>query len=127
MAQHQIRWKRGDYIRLGRAVADFNRKINKLQAEENRLYLPDLESYAELRDRISTRAELNRMINSLRAFQKEGAEDLYTFESGQQVTKWEQRELTKLGKRATATLQQKIAEFHEPFTPSGFSKAQMRK
>ena len=31
----KIRWKQGDFIRLGRAVADFNKKVNRLQSEEN--------------------------------------------------------------------------------------------
>ena len=40
-----------------------------------------------------TRRELNRIINSLRRFKKEGAEELYTTQAGEQMTKWERREL----------------------------------
>ena len=32
----KIRWKQGDYVKLGKAVAEFNKKINKLNAEENK-------------------------------------------------------------------------------------------
>ena len=49
MADNQIRWKRGDYISLGKAVANFNRKINELKTEENALLLPDEISYSELK------------------------------------------------------------------------------
>lgn len=33
---NQIKWKRGDYIRLGQAVSQFNKKIRELKQEENR-------------------------------------------------------------------------------------------
>ncbi len=49
MADSQIRWKRGDYISLGKAVANFNKKINELKTEENALLLPDEISYSELK------------------------------------------------------------------------------
>ena len=49
MAEYQIRWKRGDYISLGKAVSQFNKKINELKSEENALLLPDEISYSELK------------------------------------------------------------------------------
>lgn len=79
--QSKIRWKQGDYIKLGRAVADFNKKVNKLQAEENKLYLPNLIEYKEAKENITTRQELNRLVNSLRRFNREGAEELYITEA----------------------------------------------
>lgn len=88
-----IRWKQGDYIRLGRAVSDFNKKINRLQTEENKLYLPDEITYKEAKENITTRQELNRFIKSLRRFQREGAEELYTTQAGEELTKWERKEL----------------------------------
>lgn len=51
MADSQIRWKHGDYISLGKAVANFNKKINELKTEENALLLPDEISYSELKRR----------------------------------------------------------------------------
>lgn len=49
MAEYQIRWKRGDYISLGKAVSQFNKKINELKSEENALLLPDEINYSELK------------------------------------------------------------------------------
>lgn len=49
MAENQIRWKRGDYITLGRAVSQFNRKINELKSEENKLLLPKEINYSDLK------------------------------------------------------------------------------
>lgn len=36
MAESQIRWRRSDYVTLGKAVANFNRKINELNKEEKK-------------------------------------------------------------------------------------------
>lgn len=93
MAQSKIKWKQGDYISLGKAVSNFNKKIREIRNEENKLYLPSEISYKEAKENITTRAELNRLVNSLRRFQRQGAEDLYTTQAGEQITKWERREL----------------------------------
>ena len=120
----KIRWKQGDFIRLGRAVADFNKKVNRLQSEENKLYLPDVIEYKEAKENITTRAELNRMIKSLKRFQREGAEELYTTEAGEDITKWERRELGIQSRIAQTRLQRELKALNEPLE-SGFSRAQM--
>lgn len=124
MADSRISWKKGDLIRLGRAVSDFNKKVNRLNAEENKLYLPETINYAEAKENITTRRELNRLINSLRRFQKEGAEDLYITQSGEEMTKWERRELGIQSRIAQTRLQNELKSLNEP-TESGFSRAQM--
>ena len=124
MADARINWKRGDYISLGRAVSNFNKKIRELQAEENKLYLPDEINYKEAKENITTRKELNRLINSLRRFQREGSEDLYTTQSGEEITKWERRELGIQSRIAQTRLRNELKTLNEP-TESGFSRAQM--
>ena len=96
--QGKIKWQQKDYLSLGRAVANFNKKINELQSEEKKLYLPELKNYKDIKENIQTRSELNRVINSLKRFSKEGAEDLYTTKAGEQLTKWERQELRKANK-----------------------------
>lgn len=120
----KIRWKQGDFIRLGRAVADFNKKVNRLQSEENKLYLPETIDYKEAKENITTRAELNRMINSLKRFQREGAEELYTTQAGEDITKWERRELGIQSRIAQLRLTRELKALNEP-TESGYSRAQM--
>ena len=88
-----IRWSRSDTAKLSRAVRDFNKKINELKNEENKLYLPKEVEYKETKKEITTRRELNRVINSLKRFKKEGAEELYTTKAGEKMTRWERREL----------------------------------
>lgn len=69
--QYNIRWKQGDYVKLGKAVAEFNRKISKIQTEENKMYLPSFEKYEWQKENIKTRQEFNRVINSLKRFSQE--------------------------------------------------------
>ena len=75
MANSQIKWRKGDYIWLGKAVSQFNRKINELQKEESRNYLPDVLNYEDIKENITTRRELQRVIKSLRKYKEEGEED----------------------------------------------------
>lgn len=120
----KINWKKGDYIRLGRAVSDFNKKINKLNAVEKKLYLPELESYQELKETITTRAELNRVINSLKRFQEKGAEELYVTQAGEEITKWQRKELGIQSRIAQRRLQQELKQYNVA-DKSGFTRAQM--
>lgn len=122
--QSSIKWKRRDYVTLGKAVAQFNRKINELNAEEQKLYLPELKTYQETKENITTRAELNRILNSLRRFSKEGAEELYTTKSGVQMTKWERQELGIQSRIAQKRLKQELTELNLP-NKEGFSRVQM--
>ncbi|MFR8117259.1 MAG: hypothetical protein ACLVAK_09695 [Clostridia bacterium] len=124
MADAKINWKQGDFIKLGKAVADFNKKINRLQAEENKLYLPETINYKEAKENITTRRELNRLVNSLRRFQREGAEDLYTTKAGEEISRWERRELGIQSRIAQTRLRNELKTLNEP-TESGFSRAQM--
>jgi hypothetical protein len=61
-----IRWTKGDYIKLGKAVANFNRQVAQNENQINKQYLPKLVNYKELRDRIQTREGLNAYIQSLK-------------------------------------------------------------
>lgn len=124
MADSQISWRRGDYVRLGKAVSDFNKKINRLNAEENKLYLPETINYKDAKENITTRKELNRLINSLRRFQRAGAEEIYTTQAGEELTKWERRELGIQSRIAQTRLRAELKALNEPLE-SGFSRAQM--
>lgn len=121
----RIRWKQGDYITLGRAVADFNKKIDRLEKMEGLGYLPEKISYQETKEKIYSRKELNRIINSLKAFKKEGAEDLIINQAGTFTTKWEQQQLRKQSKIAIARLNEELATLNTPQESAPFSFAQM--
>lgn len=119
-----IRWKKGDYIRLGKAVADFNKKITALEEDSKKLYLPEKLDYQNIKNDIYTRRELNNIINSLRRFMREDASELYVTEAGEKMTKWERRELGLKARTGIRNLRKDLAPF-EVKDESGFSKAQM--
>lgn len=99
-----IRWRRGDYIKLGRAVSRFNKIINELDTDE-RNFLPELKNYQEIKEHITSRKELNRVIKSLRKVNAENLLNTKILESGEEISKWEYQELTKARRRAFRNLE----------------------
>lgn len=108
MAESLIKWKRGDYVRLSKAVAKFNKKISSLQPSELS-YLPSMRDYKDLKEEIKSRKELDRIVNALRRFDVTGAEVKVTLPSGQELTKWEYKEL-KLARNRATRMREKQAE-----------------
>ena len=98
-----IRWRRGDYIKLGQAVSRFNKIINELDTDE-RDFLPDLKDYKDIKEHITSRKELNRVINSLRRVNTENLLNTKILESGEEISKWEYQELNKARRRAFRNL-----------------------
>ena len=49
------------------------------------MYLPEFKDYNLIKQNINTRKELNRQINSMKEFLKEGAEKLYTTEARRKI------------------------------------------
>lgn len=121
---HKLNGKDGDYISLGKAVANFNKKIKELQNEENKLYLPDEKTYNTIKNEITTRSELKRVINSLKRFSMEGAEELYETKAGQQMTVWENNENQILKRTAIRRLNSELKALEIP-GKSGFSRREM--
>lgn len=122
--QGQIKWKQIDYLTLGRAVANFNKKRNMLEMEEIKSYLPDELNYKEVKQGITTRNELNRVLKSLRRFMVAGAEDLYVTQAGEEITKWERNELSIQSRIARRRLNEELKQLNLPLD-TGFSRIQM--
>lgn len=125
MAGNLIRWKKGDYVKLGKAVSEFNKKIKQLQSEEIN-YLPDLKDYKDIKENIYSRSELNRIINSLKAINKENALDLYKTESGVDLTRWEAKEIKKAQKRALKSVNIEISKIQEGRASIGMGDERLR-
>lgn len=121
---HKLDGKNGDYIRLGKAVSNFNKKIRSLENEQNKLVLPDIVDYKDVKEGIQTRKELNRFINSLRRFQQDDASQIYETEAGEIITKWERQEIAQRQRIATRRLNKELKELNEP-SINGFSRVQM--
>ena len=105
-----IRWKRGDYIRLGRAVSEFNKEIEKNKEVVDELILPEEINYKDLRDRIQTRQGLNAYINSLKRIKLPGSFDVVELENGEQITRYAKGEIERGRKSATIVLSNQIKE-----------------
>lgn len=113
-----IRWTKGDAIRLGRAIAEFNRAVKELETELNKLYLPELKEYRVARESIKTRDELNRIISSMRRFTKyTSSADLVTTESGEVLTKWEKKEINYARAGALRRVESELKKIESPEKP----------
>lgn len=98
-----IRWKRGDFIKLGQAVSRFNKLINELDIDEKD-YLPDLKDYKEIKEHINSRKELNRILNSLRRGNVENLLSTKILESGEKISVYEWKEINYAKRRALSNL-----------------------
>lgn len=90
-----IRWKRGDFIRLGKAVSEFNKEIAKNEQVIDSLALPEKVEYKNLRDSIMTREGLNYYIQSLKRIKLPGSFNVETLENGEKITTYAKREIER--------------------------------
>lgn len=116
MAFHKIRWTQSDYVTLGKAVANFNKTIDRLEkdtekSEREIKALPERKEYSDIKSRIYTRDELKRVINSLRSFNKETSE-IYETTAGVDITQWEAKEMKRLKKNAIRRLNKRYSELN---------------
>lgn len=110
--QYNIRWRLQDERELGQVAREFNRKLDRLIDKNPKMasvlpqfYNPSteqLESWASvdsLKQVITTRKDYNRVVNMLKRFLKEGAEDIVDVpgnEYGTKATKWQVSEMKRL-------------------------------
>lgn len=120
----KIRWKKGDYITLGKSIAQFNKKRDELEKLIDNNYLPEKINYKQLKNTILSRKQLNSTLNDLKAFLKEGAEELVETKSGEVLTSWEYNKLQKQVRQGTANLKKELLKLEQPIS-SGYSRAQM--
>lgn len=113
-----IRWNKQDYLTLGRAVANFNKKIRELQTEENKLYLPELVEYGQIKKEILTRGKLNDVLRSLRSFNEVSAQPVFNRQTQQYITQWELQEVQINSLRASNNLIKQGKQIQRNFTRS---------
>ena len=93
-----IRWTRSDYAKLSYAVRQFNKKVSELEGLEKNVAPPEFD-YKEVKEAIYSRKELNRVIKSLKRFDKVSQQRVVEIPSGEKLTQWELSELKKAQKR----------------------------
>lgn len=104
MAKGEIKWRRGDYIKLGRAIANYNKKVQKLENEGKSLYLPIEYNYIEERNKIKTRKGYNQLINRLARATEENLQTFEVLQSGDLISQYEYGEI----KREKANYQRQL-------------------
>lgn len=89
-----IRWKYADRRNLQKVIASYNgritRELNK--KPELAMFAPKQLTYEEVRAKIDTRADYNRIVNSLKRVHQKGAFELENSGTGEVRTKYEIRE-----------------------------------
>lgn len=127
MAQNQIRWKRGDYIKLGRAVSEFNKKVKELEQAQGDLGLPELIDYKSLKSNIYTRSELNRQLNLLRKIKEPSMQELTT-KTEEPMLEWEYSQLKGLARTTVRRAKQEIQtiQAEEPEVKTLMGKARVQ-
>lgn len=125
MAENPIKWRTEDLTRLKKAVNDFNKKIRRLEKEENLLYLPDTITYIDTKNDITTRAEYNRRVKALENFMKKGAEDLHITKGNEGLSKWEWQQTLNQKRIVENRLNKRLAELDKPNKITGIQRMRM--
>ena len=121
-----IKWRKEDERNLKKAVSEFNKKVKKLKStRKDKSYIPDEIDYSGTKDLISTRNELNRVLESLGRFKGKEAFKKVTLESGQSLTSWELQEIKLQQRQAERRIKRRMAEIKKA-RPEYFQKDMMR-
>ena len=83
-----IRWNKQDSKNLNSTLRKFNNKIRRLE-KAGISNLPKQVSYADIKSRIYSRSELNRVLSSYGSFLKAGSERMIKLNQNEYITKWE--------------------------------------
>ena len=88
--QRPIRWRQKDIQEAKRVAKNFNAKINRVNKQHPELsrFQPEKISYTELRSRIATREDYNRIIDMYKRYSKRGAEKAIVSDRGARVSEW---------------------------------------
>lgn len=119
-----INWKKSDILTLKKAVNQFNRRIKQLDKETNKLQLPEKLEFKEVKENIKTRNELNRILQSLRGYNKTTAKNII-LKSGESISKWEYNVLKKQRNIFRSRLMKELKELSIPKKGEIFSKTEL--
>lgn len=121
-----IKWRKEDERNLKKAISEFNKKVKKLnQTRKDKTFIPDEIDYEGTKDLISTRSELNRVIESLGRFKGKEAFKKVTLPSGQSLTNWEKKEIELQQRQAERRIKKRMAEIKKA-RPEYFQKDMKR-
>lgn len=96
---------------LRRAINKFNSKIKRLESVDREIDIPEKESIEAIKERVSSKWDLNREINRLERFTKRNAEDLIKNKSGVVMSRWEFENIQREQKRLSSRLLRDIERY----------------
>lgn len=111
-----IRWTRSDYVTLGKAVANYNRKVNELEKLDKSVQAPPKIDYNTYKNEILTRAELKRRINSLKRINAPNALSMVLDEKGL-ITEYEKKERQIAARTITRRLNKEVSLINKKEQP----------
>lgn len=120
-----IQWKKSDYVRLGQAIAKFNKTIREHQSLENKLDLPEEITYQEIKENIYTRQGLNKMLSLLKRITNKNAFDVIELEGGQNIIRWEYNQLKNARQNYINYADAIIEKLNTPQPGQKYSRIQM--
>lgn len=120
-----IRFDKAYNAEINRVVRNFNQKRNRA-IKRGYKYLPPLMSVSELKSRYTTRRELNRDLNALKRFNREGDKALRVVETsgGAKAIKWEYEYLKRNINYAKEFYDREISDAARLNTPMQVAKAE---
>lgn len=96
---------------LKKAINKFNSKIKRLEKVDREIDIPEKANIEAIKERVSSKWELNRELDKLERFTKRGAENLIQNKSGVVMSKWEYENLQREQRRLTARLTREIERY----------------
>lgn len=95
--KYNMRWSDSDVAELQRTIKNFNNKLYRQRKKnpEQAEVLPQTVKKSDMIEQIETRADFNRIVNSLQRFTRRGAEETVESAKGAKATKWEVEEATR--------------------------------
>lgn len=89
-SQRPIKWRQKDIQEAKRVAKNFNAKINRVTRQHPELsrFQPEKISYTDLRSRIATREDYNRILNMYKRYSQRGVERAIVSERGAKVSEW---------------------------------------
>ena len=108
---------------LRKAINKFNSKVKRLESVDREIDIPEKESIKAIKDRVSSKWDLNREIDRLERFTKRNAEELIKNKSGVVMSRWEFENIQREQKRLNARLLREIDRYGK-IKPKEFGKSQ---
>jgi hypothetical protein len=109
---------------LQRAISKFNSKVKRLESVDREIDIPEKESIKAIKERVSSKWDLNREIDRLERFTKRNAEELIQNKAGVVKSRWEFENLQREQKRLSARLSREIERYGD-IKPTIFGEKQV--